>query len=316
MPYRMIRQTLMDGIEPMPSSENPLVSVVLPTHNRDHIIEISVRSVLAQTYKNLEVIIIDDASTDTTQDIIRDINDKRLKYVQLRENIGASAARNKGIDLASGEFVAFQDSDDIWLPHKVERQLQSYYNMTNTYDNVAGCFCRYVKLESTNRAHVIPLVSNITGQDGAYHSKLLARNLVGTPTLIAKRELLQSLGGFDISLSTDEDWDLALRLTRNNRLALTDEILVCSTTSPDGINNNPRSKNILKIIDNSMESFEKNKECHSLQLRTAAIDLLENNNPTEAITVARKSLAVKPSLKGLLIYFSPKTYRFLKNFKK
>jgi glycosyltransferase involved in cell wall biosynthesis len=312
----MIRPTLMDGVEPMPSSENPLVSVVLPTHNRDHIIEISVRSVLAQTYKNLEVIIIDDASTDRTQDIIRDINDKRLKYVQLRDNIGASAARNKGIDLASGEFIAFQDSDVIWLPTKIENQIRTYHDLERTYDNVQGCFCRLVKIKTGNLSSVIPTEKNLRNLRSDYHRLLLQHNIVDTPTLIVKRELLHSLGGFDTTLSTDEDWDLALRLTKKHRIAFTDEILVVSTTSSDGVNSNPRAANILKIISNNIESFKSGKSAYSLQLRTAAIDRLKNNHPTEAVALARKSLGIKLSIKALIIYFSPKFYSFLKGVKK
>ncbi|MBU2742896.1 glycosyltransferase family 2 protein [Acidithiobacillus albertensis] len=272
----------------MRTKENTLVSVVLPTFNRGHIIELSIRSVLAQTYNNLEVIVIDDASTDDTEKKIEELNDSRIKYLKLKENVGASAARNKGISLARGIFVAFQDSDDIWFPKKIERQIDSYNDMYNRYKTVAGCFCRYIKISGNNGTNVVPLSSDLLANDGNYHEKLLNRNLIGTPTLLAKKEALDKVGGFDSSLSTDEDWDLALKLTKLYRFALTDEILVCSLTSSDGVNTKPRSESILKIIQNNIDSFDKNKKCYSLQIRTAAIDCLMRNNISEAIKLAKR----------------------------
>ncbi|WP_155270519.1 hypothetical protein [Acidithiobacillus thiooxidans] len=123
------------------------------------------------------------------------------------------------------------------------------------------------------------------------------------------------MGGFDSSLSTDEDWDLALKLTKLYRFALTDEILVCSLTSSDGVNTKPRSESILKIIQNNIDSFDKNKKCYSLQIRTAAIDCLMRNNISEAIKLAKRSLMIRPSVKSLLIFLVPNIYIKIKKFK-
>ncbi|MDD5125702.1 glycosyltransferase family 2 protein [Methylovulum sp.] len=299
----------------MRTKENTLVSVVLPTFNRGHIIELSIRSVLAQTYNNIELIVIDDASTDDTEKKIEELNDSRIKYLKLKENVGASAARNKGISLARGILVAFQDSDDIWFPKKLERQIDSYNDMYNRYETVAGCFCRYIKISGNNGTNVVPLSSDLLANEGNYHEKLLSRNLIGTPTILAKKEALDKVGGFDSSLSTDEDWDLVLKLTKLYRFALTDEILVCSLTSSDSVNTKPRSESILKIIKNNIDSFDKNKKCYSLQIRTAAIDCLMRDNISEAIKLAKRSLMIRPSLKSLLIFLVPNIYIKLKKFK-
>ncbi|WP_075323100.1 glycosyltransferase family 2 protein [Acidithiobacillus albertensis] len=299
----------------MRTKENTLVSVVLPTFNRGHIIELSIRSVLAQTYNNLEIIVIDDASTDDTEKKIEELNDSRIKYIKLKENVGASAARNLGISLAKGNLVAFQDSDVIWLPRKLEYQISSYFDMLRHNENVVGCYCRHIKISNKKIADVIPSIYTTADQNGQYHSALMHRNFIDTPTLMVKKCALQNVGGFDISLSTDEDWDLALKLTKFNRLALTDEILVYSLTSPDGVNTNPRSKNILKIIQNNADSFNKNKKCYSLQLRTAAIDYLMRNNISEAVKLAKRSLMIRPSVKSLLIFLAPNIYIQLKKIK-
>ena len=101
----------------------PLISVIIPTYNRGSLILGAVNSVLNQTYRNIELLVVDDCSTDNTSQILENLKDSRIKYIRLEKNSGACTARNKGIEYASGEFIAFNDSDDLWLPEKLERQL-------------------------------------------------------------------------------------------------------------------------------------------------------------------------------------------------
>ncbi|MCZ6672974.1 MAG: glycosyltransferase family 2 protein [Verrucomicrobia bacterium] len=105
----------------------PLVSVIIPTHNRsDRFLPRASRSVLNQTWQNLELIIVDDGSTDGTADVVKRLGDERVRYLVHDESRGGCAARNSGVEVAHGEFVAFLDDDDEWLPHKLERQLQVF----------------------------------------------------------------------------------------------------------------------------------------------------------------------------------------------
>lgn len=298
----------------MSDRRKPLITVVLPTHNRAHIIGISLASVLAQTYENLEAIVVDDASTDNTPEVISGMADCRVKYLRLDEKKGAAAARNKGTSIASGEFVFFQDSDDIWLPDKIERQLTSYYELASHHRDVVGGFCRYVRL-CGRTSSVLPPGGDLAGRAGRYHEVILSQNVVGAPTLMVRTDVLRSSGGFDESLSTDEDWDLALTLTKDNRLSFTDEILVCSTTSADGVSKRPRAVNILKVIEKHMDSFAKNRRTYSAALAAAASDFLENGDEIRAICVARRSLGIRPSLKGLLLGVWPRSYTVLNGVK-
>lgn len=100
----------------------PLISVIIPSYNRAHVIEKSARSVLEQTFTDFELLIIDDGSADNTRQVVEGLQDDRVRYV-FQENAGACAARNHGIALARGEYIAFHDSDDLWYPDKLERQL-------------------------------------------------------------------------------------------------------------------------------------------------------------------------------------------------
>ena len=104
----------------------PKVSVIIPTYNRAHLIGRSIQSVLNQTYQDFEIIIVDDGSTDDTEDVIRNFNDSRIIYIRHKENKGPSAARNTGIKASKGEFIAFQDSDDEWFPEKLDKQIEAF----------------------------------------------------------------------------------------------------------------------------------------------------------------------------------------------
>jgi teichuronic acid biosynthesis glycosyltransferase TuaG len=107
-----------------------LISIIMPTYNSEKYINKTILSVKNQTYSNWELIIIDDCSTDDTKQFVETFleNDERIKYVRLEKNSGAAVARNKGVEIASGDYLAFLDSDDIWLPNKLERQLNFMFD--------------------------------------------------------------------------------------------------------------------------------------------------------------------------------------------
>ena len=117
------------------SGKTPIVSVILPTYNRAFTIRSSIESVLAQTYADFELIVVDDGSTDGTGDILKTIKDQRLKIIHSPENRGAAAARNLGIKASQADLIAFQDSDDLWAPHKLAVQVGRAYKVAvRTFD--------------------------------------------------------------------------------------------------------------------------------------------------------------------------------------
>ena len=108
----------------------PTISIIIPTFNRAHLLERTINSVLKQTYTDFEIIIIDDASQDNTKDIVQRFKNKNIKYLRQNENKGAPAARNRGIQEAKGRYIAFLDSDDEWVPEKLEKQLALFEKST------------------------------------------------------------------------------------------------------------------------------------------------------------------------------------------
>ena len=99
-----------------------MISVIIPTYNRAGTLLAAAQSVLQQTYRDIELIIVDDGSTDDTSKVVSALQDGRVRYIPLGKNCGACAARNRGIDEAKGEYIAFQDSDDLWHSDKLERE--------------------------------------------------------------------------------------------------------------------------------------------------------------------------------------------------
>lgn len=196
----------------------PRVSVVIPTRDRAGVLPRAIRSALAQTFGDLEVIVVDDASTDGTPGVVQELaaRDARVRAVRSDRAAGASAARNRGIALARGEFVAFLDDDDEWLPEKLERQLPRA-------EGGADVVCSpYLFVDAEGREHV----RGTAELPGDARATLLGGNTVATPTVLARREALLEEGGFDESLHRLEDWELWLRMARSCRFASVPEPLV------------------------------------------------------------------------------------------
>ncbi|MEQ1438040.1 glycosyltransferase [Fontimonas sp. SYSU GA230001] len=190
----------------------PAVSVVLPTYNRAASLGRAVRSVLQQSVRDLELIVVDDGSTDDTPRLLAAITDPRLRVVR-QHNRGAAAARNAGIALATAEWLAFQDSDDEWLPDKLALQLDAA--------RAAGGDVGLV-LAGYRSAHP-GMARDIRPRSALHRGDPLPDLLDGwpiiTPTWLVRRALVQTLGGFDESLTCFEDWDLVFRLADCTRIA-------------------------------------------------------------------------------------------------
>lgn len=206
----------------------PNVSVVLPTHNRLDTLKRSLASVLEQSYTDLEVIVVDDCSTDATAAYIKTLSDARVRYLQLSQNRGAATARNAGIQLATGEFIAFQDSDDLWLPNKLSNQL-AYLEQN---ESLAVVFTSFVKCH--------PAYKFVMPPEAVPSSEIAPRlafgNFIGTPTVLARRSVLLAAGGFDTELRNHEDWDLWLTLAgRGAQFHHLTQVLLVSPYSPDGV---------------------------------------------------------------------------------
>lgn len=187
--------------------EEPLVSAVIPTFNRANFIGHTIKSVLEQSYKNIEIIVVDDASTDNTRDIVRNFSDPRIIYICLDNNSGPSIARNTGVRSAKGRFVAFLDSDDAWYPQKIELQIAAIKQQALP-DNIV-CYTRVI-VSTNNSSYLLPT-------RGKYADEPIGDYVCGNDGLISTSSIMLAHylaleNPFPIDQKHYEDWDLLLRL--------------------------------------------------------------------------------------------------------
>jgi glycosyltransferase involved in cell wall biosynthesis len=204
-------------------ARSPLVSVILPTYNRAALIGPAVESVLAQTFADLELWVIDDGSADETRAVVAAIGDPRLRYHRLDRNRGQAAARNEGLRRARGEYVAFQDSDDRWAPDKLERSLGV---LRPACPGIGAVYCDMLRMWRDGRVtyHRSPTLSRgrwIDPATGWYQVYLL-----GIQASLIRRRCLDAVGHFDERLRHLEDMELFMRLARAYELVRIPDPLV------------------------------------------------------------------------------------------
>lgn len=230
-----------------------LVSVIIPTYNRQETIFAAINSVLEQSYSNLELLIVDDGSTDNTINIISSINDSRIKVYKQDKNRGANYCRNYGISKAAGEYIAFNDSDDIWHTDKLEKCIKKLEN--SDIDIVFSSFLRIYK----NNKDISPEY-NLNDFFDKYEKLLLLGNCMSTQTIVAKRQCLLDTP-FDNDLPRLQDWDLAIRLVNKYKIYFIEEPLVDTFLQKDSITFKLNDfEAIKKIYEKNAKFIEDNKE--------------------------------------------------------
>ena len=228
----------------------PLVSVIIPTYNRKNTILASGNSVLNQTYKNIELIVVDDCSTDDTIDILEKINDKRLKVIRHPKNKGQNAARNTGIKESSGEYIAHHDSDDIWHLNKLEVQMNKFQEV----DADILCCQTAVNDEDTHKYLYNHPNEKLVKEGFVSYKQLLKYNCTTSQTIIGKAECFKYVL-FDENQPRFTDWALSLDLVKKYKLYYQQAVLVDVYQQKDSITKNPQ-----KGVRGMEMLFEKHKE--------------------------------------------------------
>ena len=188
---------------------NSFVSIIIPTFNRANLIKDTINSVLAQSYKNFELIIGDDGSTDNTEEVINSIKDLRIVYLPLPHAGLPATPRNKGIEISKGEFIAILDSDDLWLPNKLEKCLSCFESMTSM-----GLVCSNEFIIKKT----VPTLETLQERNGKDEfidlKKLFMGNIISSSTAVVHRKCLDNVGNFNESKSfrAVEDYQLWLRI--------------------------------------------------------------------------------------------------------
>ena len=202
-----------------------MVSVIIPTYNRKSTILRAINSVLNQSYQDLEIIVVDDASTDDSFEIITGLANERVRCIKLDNHSGACVARNRGVEEAKGEFIAFQDSDDEWFSDKLEKQFEKM--MSNNADI---CVCKLITV-GKRKSVVFPDLNRegyITNKD------IYSRTLISTQCILAKREVFDDVR-FDPQIYRWQDYDWSIRAISKYSVYFVNEILVRAYPSSNSL---------------------------------------------------------------------------------
>jgi glycosyltransferase involved in cell wall biosynthesis len=198
----------------------PLVSVIIPNYNYANYLREAVESVLSQTYKNIEIIVVDDGSKDKSAEVLQEFGDKITVIFQ--QNAGVSAARNNGVANSKGEYIAFLDADDVWLAEKIEKQIKLF-----SEDKTLGLVHVGVQDIDGNGNNLDVHLDGLSGE--VSHEFLLLNRAVvlgGGSGLMITRKAFNEVDGFDLRLSTSADWDLFYQISSRYQVGFIEEILL------------------------------------------------------------------------------------------
>jgi glycosyltransferase involved in cell wall biosynthesis len=252
-----------------------MISVVIPAYNRESTIRRAVISVLDQTYSDLEVLVVDDGSTDGTEEVLRQISDPRLRYIKADENRGACAARNIGIVAAQGEWVAFQDSDDSWHADKLEKQMET---LQVHKADIVFCGMRLIRGDGTN-GPTVPAPS--LPQRFYSYEALLRESIASTQVIMGRRDCFLA-EPFDEQMPRMQDWDFILRLSQKYSVYYLNEVLADVYLQSDSLTMRPE-----KGLFAYKRIYEKNRDAieqsPGIKARHIALEgylrLLNGENP-------------------------------------
>lgn len=191
------------------NNSKPLVSVVITCYNYDKYIALAIESALSQTYPNLEIVIVNDGSTDNSDQVISEyLNNDKIAYIK-QENMGQAHAKNVGVLNSAGSYIAFLDADDIWCADKLEKQMLKFNDR-----NVGVVYCRAKYVDENNISFKYEMTDKyLQPQRGEVTKWLLYNNFIQFSSSVVKKECFDTMGLFDESLKMGIDWDLWLRIS-------------------------------------------------------------------------------------------------------
>lgn len=207
-------------------TENDLISVVIPTFNRASLLRDALFSVYQQSHRPIELIIVDDGSTDNTEAVVSDFKNEHVDsnfslIYEYQTNAGGNVARNKGISLATAEYVAFLDSDDLWMSSKLEKQL----TQIKGFDNIGAVYCGLVELNMETPGAID--VINRKFPQGNIHNQLLVRDITApTSTFLIRKSVFNKVGFFNVFLQARQDWEMWIRVSNDFLILAVPENLV------------------------------------------------------------------------------------------
>ncbi|HZO23336.1 MAG TPA: glycosyltransferase family A protein [Steroidobacteraceae bacterium] len=280
---------------------SPLVSIIVPTFNRLTYLRKSLASVFAQTFRDWELLIADDGSGIDTRTYLQSLQDPvRVRVLWLPHTGRPAVARNAALRAAKGEYVAFLDSDDLWTPTKLQKQMDSLRSRSNR----RWGYTRFVLVDGSGNPTAWQCARSWPVPEGWIFDKLVrSETVIAVPSVVASRELLQQVGGFDESLVMCEDYDLWLRLAAQSEVDVIDEPCTLVTRHAE------HSGSELISFEDCARVFAKVRKTRGTEHLHA---ILNEKSAEVAIGLARSQVACGDRLSGLrtLIASAPQSWRY------
>lgn len=272
-----------------------MISAIVTTYKREpEMVKRAINSILAQTHKDFELIVVDDSPSDynlrnDVKEMVNGVEYDRIKYIQHKKNKGGCAARNTGIENAKGEYIAFLDDDDIWLPNKLEVQLGKFSDL-----EVGLVYCNYNVINTKTNKTVV--TNNNYLSNGNIAEKLLINNTMGIFPMVRK-SCLESCGLFDTTLQSSQDLDMWLRILDKYKAEYANEVLAsCFIHDGEQVSTNPYKKLQASIeINNRFEELLKNNsKLHGTRILQLAQFHSMAGNVKKAISFWFKAVRICP----------------------
>lgn len=277
----------------------------MPTYNRREYLQDTIDSVFNQSCNdgNIELIIVDDASIDGTEEYVLSLKNEKIKYILNKTNLGGARSRNIGVENSSADYIAFIDSDTIWYKDKLSKQIPVLIDSPNKI-----IYSRYKKEDGDKW-----LLEPKDIRSGQIFDNLIYQNFVDTPSSIMEKKLFLSVGGFDNSLPRFQDWDLFLRLSQKYEFVGIEEPLFDSLTLEGSITTNHKAR--LEALDIIFEKYKKDIISNDLLLERFIIKLINANlilnNFSDCFKIIKYN-TIKKSRKCML-YLLVSIFLFLPN---
>jgi glycosyltransferase involved in cell wall biosynthesis len=257
----------------------PAVSVILPTYNRAHLLPRAIASVLGQSFRDFELIVVDDGSSDHTVELMRGYDDPRIVFLPPERNLGDAGARMRGIARARGQWLAFQDSDDEWLPERLRLQMDYAATLDPEFALVGGTLLRYVG--GPVERITWPLAEASAARGEVDRQRFVAGFCAYLQSLIVRRAVYEELGGFDTRLKARSDFEFCMRLSRRYRIAAVLDAVALSYETPEGISLRAdyRFSDIGHVLDKHADVLAQDPKAHAhyhYQYARAAFELGKN----------------------------------------
>ena len=275
----------------------PTVSVVVPTFNRANSLVDACASVLGQSYRDLELIVVDDASSEDIRAALDRLGDDRVVYVRRPLNGGAAAARNTGLDHAQGEYVAFHDSDDLWLPGKLARQVAVLSSQPPEVGAVTGPRILYSRFGSEPAVSLSPEPQGRLSLREDQVGRMLVENRLSPQCTLFRRDSLRQMALFDVRARAAEDWDFAIRYATAFKIVEEADPVVLSFASSDSISRDVIrvAKGGIRILKNHDALLRQHRRQKSAIEWLVSHSLRVGGKPRQARVLRNRSLASDPS---------------------